>query len=274
MVDAFARHGHRTLQLHRVRVAKVQTLQAFGHHHRMLAVGGEVQVVGVLDRDRRARHAGRWVDRGERIAEVAVDPQRLQVPRRHHVLRLGGDREGADDGAGRWVDDVDGVAHAVRYVDEVRVAADRRAQQVRPVEAIDVAGVDDRRHPGQGARGGARDGGHLPRCGRGRRHRHRRHRAGGGLPGAARLGAGGHHHQRGRGNRTAGSRPHPDRDLHRVGPSRVDVVTAASPRERSPSRMTGRAATVPACPRCRLTTAPGRAAASTLSEIAAAPGSL
>jgi len=37
-------------QRHGVGISKVQAAQGFGHHHRVLPVRGEIQVVGVVDR--------------------------------------------------------------------------------------------------------------------------------------------------------------------------------------------------------------------------------
>ena len=68
-------------------------MSCFRHHDGETAVGGEIQVVRVIDRDRFTERAGPGVDRGQRVAGVAVDPQGLQVVRRHHVLRTGRHRQ-------------------------------------------------------------------------------------------------------------------------------------------------------------------------------------
>ena len=54
------------LVLHRLRVEEVESLARLGHHDRRLAVGREVHVVGIVDRDGRStRLAGLGVDRRE-----------------------------------------------------------------------------------------------------------------------------------------------------------------------------------------------------------------
>ena len=78
-----------------VRVAEVQPLQALGDDDREAAVGREVEVVGVLDRDRAPRLPGPRVDRREAVADVVVDVQRLQVPGRGDVLGQRAGRERA-----------------------------------------------------------------------------------------------------------------------------------------------------------------------------------
>ena len=57
-----AGHPERLLQRHGVRVAEVEALRALGDDDRVAAVGGEVHVVRVVDRDR-ARPAGRCAGR-------------------------------------------------------------------------------------------------------------------------------------------------------------------------------------------------------------------
>ena len=82
--------------------------------------------------------AGARVDRRERVAAVVRDVQRLQVPRRHDVLRQPADGEVLDDLERALVDHVDGVAVAVRDVDE-RPRAPRTAAEVADaVGRVDV----------------------------------------------------------------------------------------------------------------------------------------
>ncbi len=80
-------------------------------------VDGEVQVVGIVDRKRLSRPAGERIDRRQRVTDVVVDVERLQVVRRRDVLRQGADREVIDHPVGARVDDVHRVAGAVGNVD-------------------------------------------------------------------------------------------------------------------------------------------------------------
>ena len=50
-----ARHGKRVVQRERVRVAEVEAVQPLGDDDREAAVGREVHVVRIVDRDRRRR---------------------------------------------------------------------------------------------------------------------------------------------------------------------------------------------------------------------------
>ena len=129
----------RVMEREGVRVAEVEPVQPLGDDDRVAAVGGEVHVVRVVDRDRRARPARARVDRRQAVAGVVGDVERLQIPRRHHVLWQRADGEVLDDPVGVRVDHVDGVALAVRDVDE-RLRGSRRAgQHVRAVVGVDVA---------------------------------------------------------------------------------------------------------------------------------------
>ena len=75
--------------------------------------------------------AGARVDRCEAVAEVVVHVQRPQVVGRRHVLGQRPDRELRDDLQRPLADHVDGVAQAVRHVDERRIAAHDRAEVAR-----------------------------------------------------------------------------------------------------------------------------------------------
>ena len=134
------RHEQGVHELHRVRVAKVEPLQALSDDDREPAIRGEVQVVGILDRNRAARAPGPRVDRGQAVAEVVIDIQRLEVPGRGDVLgqRAGG--ELPDHLERPLADDVDRVAHRVGHVDERRVAGHGGAEVPGPVGGIDVDG--------------------------------------------------------------------------------------------------------------------------------------
>ena len=68
-----------------------------------------------------SRPSSPWRGRcGHRVADVVEDPQRLQVPRRRDVLGQEADVEVVDDLERLRVDDVHGVALAVRHVDARR----------------------------------------------------------------------------------------------------------------------------------------------------------
>ncbi len=159
VVDAAAGHVHRLAQLEGLGVPEVEPVQPFRHDQRGGAVRGEVQVVGVLDLDRLARLPGRGVDRRERVAVVVVDPQRLQIPRGHDVLRAAADPEVPDDPVGLGVDHTDRAALAVGHVDQRGEPRDDGAEHAGPVVGVDVrdlgllgAGVRHRRGDGRGLR--------------------------------------------------------------------------------------------------------------------------
>ena len=132
--------------------AEVQALQALGDDDGKAPIGGEVEVVRVLDRDRAARPAGPRVDRGERVAQVVVDVERLEVPGRRDVLGQRAGRELRDDLHRALADHRDRVAHAVGDVDQRGIALDLGAEHAGGVGAVDVdrlprigRGVDGRR---------------------------------------------------------------------------------------------------------------------------------
>ena len=145
-----------------------------GDDDRAAPVGGEVQVVGVGDRDRAAVTAGARVDRGQAVAGVVGDPQRAQVPRRGHVLGQGADGEVVDDPGRALVDDVDGVGLRVGHVDARDVAAHLGREHPRARGGVDVerrgAGDDVRAareaRAARGARGRGRRGRRPPAAGR------------------------------------------------------------------------------------------------------------
>ena len=257
--------GSGLADLHGVRVAEDQLTVHRGHHDGVLAVGREVEVVRVVDLDGLAGLAGRGVDGREVVPPVVVDPERLQVPGRHDVLRLHPHRNGLDDLVGLRVDDRDRVGAGVGDIDPRGEVLDLRRQPARPVRRVEVVLVQQRRHPRQARLGGpGRRAFDRPRAVRGRfalaaaaARRHQR---------------AGHGEQRGPVARAqawtvVGTVP----VSHQVTSS--VVVTARRPRRRRPSRIGGSAATVPACPRWRLTTEPGPTASRTVRWTAGAPGS-
>ena len=150
MVDAAALgYRQRMHQPHRVRVAEIEALQPLGHDDRVPAIGGEVQVVRVLDRNRAPGTGGARVDRREAVAEVVVHVQRPQVVRRRDVLGKRADRELRDDFQRPLADHVDGVAQAVRHVHERRIAADDRTEVSGRVGAVHVHDPAGDRRPGR-----------------------------------------------------------------------------------------------------------------------------
>ena len=92
-----------------------------------------------------------------RALGVVGDPQRLQVPRRHDVLRVEADLELVDHLERRRVDHVDVVRLHVRHVDARQVARDRRAQLAGGGLAVEVGGIGHRRHAGHRVDRGAAD---------------------------------------------------------------------------------------------------------------------
>ena len=159
MVDAGAGHRQGMAQPHRVGVAEVEPAQPLGDHDGPAAVGGEVQVVGVGDRDRPADVAGGRVDRGEGVGLVVGDPEPAQVPGRGDVLGQAADPEPPHHPAGAGVDHVDGAVLAVRHPDPGWHVPDHRAEPARPVGGVDVAGAQGRWHAGKrGAADGAPGG--------------------------------------------------------------------------------------------------------------------
>ena len=159
-----ARHLDRVLLGHRLRVAEVQTLPRLGDHDRGLAVGREVHVVRVVDRERLAGLAGLGVDRRQAAVGAALgivgDPQRLQVPRRHDVLRADADLEAIDHLQRRRIDHVNVIAAQVGHIDAREVACDRGHDLAGSLLAVEVLRIEHRRHAGHR--------GHRRR--RGRRH--------------------------------------------------------------------------------------------------------
>ena len=132
-----------------------------------LPVGREVHVVRVVDGDGLARLARRGIDRRQAAVGaplgVVGHPERLQVPRRHDVLRVDADPEPVDHLERGGIDHVDVVGLQVRHVDARQRARHRRAQLARPRLAVEVRGVRHGRHarhrldgpPARLGRGGA-----------------------------------------------------------------------------------------------------------------------
>ncbi len=87
MVDAPAGDNQRVVQLHRVGKTEIEPMLALGDHDREAAVRREVEVVRVADADGLAfRPPGERAERRQAVALVVVDPERLEVIRRRHML--------------------------------------------------------------------------------------------------------------------------------------------------------------------------------------------
>ena len=277
MVEAVAGHGQGALQGHGVGVADVDAVQAFGHDQGVGAVGGEVEVVGVGDRDGLPGSAGGGVDRDQVVAEVVVDPQGLQVPAGHDVLGLVAGGVAGDDLVGVGVDDLQGVGEGVGHVDQRLGGAGGAAQRPGAVVGVDVHPTRRRRGRPRRCRGAGCGGGRRRGAGRG------------GVPGrapprGAAAERGGEDDRTGAENRRGGPGPRgppstslrhraPGEDHQRVF-SRSVTVTASRPRPARSSRMAGSAVMVPGWPRCRLTIDPLPTAVRTLARTCAAPGSV
>ena len=78
------------------------------------------------------------IDRGEAVSVIVVDVERLQVPRRHDMLRTSADRKMADHPERPWIDDIDGAALAVGDVDPLEGAVGGRTEIPWRVRRIDV----------------------------------------------------------------------------------------------------------------------------------------
>ena len=155
VVDAGAARGRqRSLQRHRVRIAEIEPLEPFGDDDRGAAIRREIEVVGILHRDRLTRLAGSRIDRRQtalRTAQpVIVDPQGLQIPGRDDVLRLTPDTEPVDDPERHGIDDIDVVRSQVRHIDARQGLGGGRAQLAGGSAPIEVHRIGDGRHAGKG----------------------------------------------------------------------------------------------------------------------------
>ncbi len=132
MIDSrAARHVDRVLKRHRRRIAEVEPLQRFGDDNRRFPVRREIHVVGIVDGNRLAGLARLRIHGREaaalRVLGVVGHPQRAQIVRRNHVLRVEADLELVDDLVRCRIDHVDVVGLQVRDVDTRQVAGDGRA---------------------------------------------------------------------------------------------------------------------------------------------------
>ena len=126
MIHTAAGNRRRVLQFHCLRIAEVQPAKPLRHDDRVLAVRSVIHVVRVLNLDGLAFLAGRWIDAREAVAKVVEHPQLLEVVGWNHVLRLAAHRKMPDDLERLRVDDVDGIAAAIRNVDQRRKMAHHR----------------------------------------------------------------------------------------------------------------------------------------------------
>ncbi len=166
MVDAETVDVHRLHEREGVRVAEVEAFEAFGDHDRVLAVGGEVHVVRVVDGNVRAGLPGRRIDWRQRVAAVVRHVQRLQVPGGDDVLRQDADRELIDHLRGERIDHIDRVTEGIRNVHQGPDVLHDRRERVRAIRGVDVARpvavavtaeVDDEAAPGEAPVVGAVD---------------------------------------------------------------------------------------------------------------------
>ena len=85
-----------------------------------------------------ARAAGERIDRRQRVADVVVDVERLQVVRRRNVLRQRADRKVRDHLVRARVDHVHRVTGAVGDVDPRRIPPRHRADHPGVVVCVQV----------------------------------------------------------------------------------------------------------------------------------------
>ena len=122
----------------RVRIAEVEPAQPLGDDDRPGAVGREVEVVRIRDRDRPARAPRDRVDGRQRVALVVRHVEPLEIPRRHHVLGLHANRELPDHPPRGRIDHIDRVAPGVGHVDQRARPPRRAGQHVGAVVGVDV----------------------------------------------------------------------------------------------------------------------------------------
>ncbi len=155
MVDAGAtRRGNRFDQLHRMRVAQVEALAAFGDHDGVMAVGREIHVVGIVHRNRCAGLAGPGVDRRHAAAGTAFgvigDPQRLQIPGWHNVLRVGADLVGVDHLQRGRINHRHVARRMVGDVDARQLAVQGCAEMADGDVAVQIVRIGNGRHARHG----------------------------------------------------------------------------------------------------------------------------
>ena len=80
VVDAVTGDRHRLVDGHGVRVAEDDLVRGLGHDDGVFAVGCEVQVVGIVHGYGFAELGGGGIERGQRVSQVAIDPEGTQIP--------------------------------------------------------------------------------------------------------------------------------------------------------------------------------------------------
>ena len=139
VIGAGPRDSHRLQELPTVApVSKLHALLALHHVDRLRAVRGEVQVVGIGNRNRARRLAGVDVDDRQAARPLVVHVQRAHIPRRRDVVRNPANPEVVDDLIGVGVDDIDGSGPAVGDVNALRNLAQRAWDRPGEVVGIDV----------------------------------------------------------------------------------------------------------------------------------------
>ncbi len=125
-----------------------------GDHDGLLAIRREVHVVRIVDHHRLARLAGHRIDRRQAAVGAAFGvvghPQRLQIPRRHHMLRAVADRKFVQHLEGGRIDDVDVIRTQIGHIDARQRSCHCGAEHVVAGVAVHVVGVRHRRHARNG----------------------------------------------------------------------------------------------------------------------------
>ena len=160
VVDATAlRRVDRELGRHGVRITEIEPPTRFGHDNRRLAVGGEVHIVWIVDRDRQTRSAGPGINRRQAPCMGALgvvrDPQRFQIIGRYDMLRTAADLEMVQYLQRRRVDDVHIIRPQVRHVHTLQVPLHLRTQMVGRGFAVEIVRVRNGGHAWQQAQLGA-----------------------------------------------------------------------------------------------------------------------
>ena len=92
---------------------------ALGDDNGVFAIGRVVHVVRVLDANGLAFLSRRRIDFRQAIAQIAQNPECLQIVRRRDMLRLSSDLEVIHDPKGLRIDHVHGVAVAIGDVNQI-----------------------------------------------------------------------------------------------------------------------------------------------------------
>ena len=151
------RHGNRALEGHGLRVAEIEPLECLRDHDGRAAVRREVHIVGIVDGHGLARLARGRIDGGEAPVgaplRIVRDPERLEVPRGHDVLRIDSHLELVENLEGHRIDDVDIIGLEIGHVDAGERLGRRGAHLVRSCLAVEIGGIHHRRHARYGLYG-------------------------------------------------------------------------------------------------------------------------